>query len=266
MKNKYLATIALTVVTAAAAQGATFLEDFSGLIAGTPGDPLNAYNGWTQSESNPTGPGGGPLAFGFTANSSTVAAIGVSEAVPTGNSFTVSHSLNTPLAGSTLSTTFIIIDSDLTFPDRNDYSIGIFAGLTNLFSLELEAADQNPPTGSGAQWYISVPGASPELFTVGFENGIYNLTVDFVQNLANVDYTVNLVNANNTTPFSTSGTIFGGAAFTIDSFQVGTSVGSGTDWGSGFIAIDNVAVVPEASSFVLLGMAALGMASRRRRN
>lgn len=263
MKNKYFAILAATFATATLANGATFLEDFSSLTPGTPGTPLLGYNGWTQSEANP---GGGPLAFGVTAGSSNAAAIGVPEDVPVGSSFTVAHSLSVPLTGATLMTTFTIIDSDLAFPDRNDYSISIYSGATTLFSLNLVAANQSPPDSSRSQWNAIVPGAVTPLFAIAQEQGLYMLTVNFAQNGLDVDYAVSLANGDNSSIFTTNGKIDFGDGLNIDSYVAGTSIGSGADWGNGFIAIDNVAVVPEVSSFVLLGMAALGLASRRRRD
>ena len=265
MKFNYSVSIAAAIIASAAlVQGATFFDNFSTLTPGTPGTSLNTYNGWTQSEPNPLD---GPLAWGQTVGSSNGFGLGAGFAAPVNSSFTASHSLSTSLAGTTLFTTFTIVDSEAgPFQARNNYSIGIFSGLTSLFTLNLNAQNQDTPIpGSNtALWTASVPGATPSAFSSAANDSLLNLTVNFVQNLLNVDYSVSLQPAGGGPAFTTSGTVVGGAAQTIDRFSVSSSIGSGAGWGNGFIGVDNVSVVPEPSTLLLLGLASCGLIRRRR--
>jgi hypothetical protein len=264
--KKYSAFLAVaTLGTAPLIHGATFYDDFTTLgqnpTPSTQGQNLSTYNGWSSGLGSFDSL---PLAYGYTIGtpSSNAAALGVAFDAPAGSSFSASHSLSTALAGSTLLTTFVIVDSEPgAFGARNDYSISIASGLTTLFSLNMVAASQAQPSDP-AQWNLSGPDNS--IFTVAQENGLYNLVVNFVQNGLNVDYNINVAPAGGGAGFSTSGTLAGQAAATIDSLSVSSSIGGGSDWGSGYIGFDNIGLVPEPSSVMLSCLASLGLFRRRR--
>jgi hypothetical protein len=267
--KKYSAFLAVaTLGTAPLIHGATFYDDFTTLgqnpTPSTQGQNLSTYNGWSSGLGSFESL---PLAYGYTIGtpSSNAAALGVAFDAPAGSSFSASHSLSTPLAGSTLLTTFVIVDSEAglggTLSARNNYSISIASGLTTLFSLNMVAASQAQPSDP-AQWNLSGPDNS--IFTVAQENGLYNLVVSFVQNGLNVDYNINVAPAGGGGGFSTSGTLAGQAGANIDTLSVNTSIGSGSGWGTGYIGFDNIGLVPEPSSVMLSCLASLGLFRRRR--
>lgn len=242
--------------------GATFFDNFATLgqntSPSTQGQNLNTYNGWSSAN----GAGSLPLAYGYTVGLSPAAALGVAfDAPASGTSFSATHTLSTPLAGSTLLTTFAIIDSEAgAFPARNDYSISIAGGLTTLFTLTMAAQSQTQPLDP-ALWTLSGQGVA---FATAQENGLYNLVVKFVQSGANINYNATVSPANGGAGLSQNGTLTGQAAATVDLLRVTTSFGSATSWGSGYLGFDNIGVVPEPSSALLLGIAGLGLLRRRR--
>ncbi len=264
MKNfRTLFSIA-SIVTIPLAQGAAFFDDFSGLTPGTPGQDLNTYNGWTQSEPNPIS-GTEPLAWGQTVGGTNGFGLGAGYGAPTNDPFSASHGLSLGFANSALTTTFVVVDSDALFPDRNDYSIGIFNGSgVSLFRLDITATGQPGPGTADDQWNVAWnSGASNNAAFAGvIEDGLYDLTVNFVPNGANIDFTLTLSGGVNS--FGAIGTLTGLAAQTVTEYRVSSLIGTGSDWGNGFIGIKGVGVPEPSSALLFVGLGALGLARRRR--
>ena len=259
------------------AHGAVFVDDFAALGQGAPGQDLNTYNGWTQSETNPID---GPLAWGQQVGSANGFGLGAAYAAPAATTFSASHSIdNIGMVGISLYTTFQIVDSDAAFPYRNDYSIGIYnTGGDRLFSLDMKAANQTVPGGTSSQWNIyystgsvtstafggvleSWPGPVPAAAPANYTMSVNFTTIDLS---GNVSFELNVTGSNTFTVNSTLSNVDVPTDKNIAEYRVTTLQGTGGSiWGDGIIAITGLAV-PEPSSVMLLGLSTLGLLRRRR--
>lgn len=272
MKNTLSSCLVAASMTllAGPASAALFVSDLSGLAIN---DPLDGFvddgSAWTVNLE----PNQGDLAYGETVAAQPGFQLGVANDIPTGSatSFSATHSVGIPLVSPTaqptlVQTTFVIVDSDPNggFPDRNDYSIGIYDGATLLFSINFEAAQQFQPDGPNSVWNVTwSSGASTTPTTLGvLEEAPYTFTATFGANGGDVDFNLNLNGGLNGTYFS--GVLTGLAGATITDYAVTSRVGSGADWGSGVIGVTGITVIPEPSTALFFGLSSLAFLRRRR--
>lgn len=281
-----------TGLVPAAFGGYIHVSDFSGANIG---DPLGAFapvpgiDGWIQSEgyNDPDGDpdttfpgveGDAPLSWISNHAGQNAGTIGTYYDVPLGSSYYVSHAISAPLVGSSLGMRFGIQDSTTDFPTRNQFYISLVgASNANLFTLFFTPTDQTvdfddplDPTDPGTaftQWdmnWTSGAYSDPEFQGV-IEDSSYTLDLTFVLDGLDVKFTAYFDGPLN--DFTETGTLSGLNLTTesITELRVGTIMdggGGATDWGDNFFAF---AAIPEPSSPVLLGLAALGLVVRRRR-
>jgi hypothetical protein len=235
---------------------ALYVPNLTGTFSG---QALAGVDSWTQNEAN--NPDTSPLAFVAEIGGSPGAAVGGFYAEPTSvDPFIASRPINTPLASSTLCVDFAIQDSTSLFPSRNDFSIGLSNGATNLFSIVFMATDPNPtdPSVTSAFWNVSVESDAAGPFSafgsIG-EDAPYSLTVGFTPNGADMDFNLSLV-GNVGSPFTQTGTLSGLAGAQIENFNLGFSKGKGDGFGDNFLVIKGTAdSVPDTgSTMALLGL------------
>ena len=296
MKKSFCLFTVAALASIPMAHGSVFIGDFTGLGVG---NPLDGYDSWIQSESNPD-PSPDFLAWGMqvgvpVTDPSNGFGLGPANSYPSGSILSVSHAVdNVPLVGgpikTTLLTSFAIRDSTNAYPPRNDYSIGIYNGSgTLLISLDMVTQGQTafPDTNPNDKWNIycsTIGNPIPTKFGAIFEDtpdagALYNLSVTFTTvDANNVHFDLNVTGENN---FSLPGTLSGTGmgSETITEYRVSTSIASGivildpetadpipvaNDWGDGLIMIAGVSIIPEPSSAMLLGLSVLGLIRRRR--
>jgi hypothetical protein len=270
---------------------AGFIADFSGLINPSDSNPntvtgvLNGYGSWTQSVPNPDGSvngatnayngglGPAPLSWGANVFGNRGASLGTYYDVPGGASYSVSHPVSGVSFGLTYMTVdFVLTDSTNGFPDRNDYSFGLYNGSGGkLFSWDLDIVDPqtvDPDNETGVwQGRVTSTGGGTSYIGGAAEGTLYRLSVLITSSGGgNVSYSglfESPSNPANDTPFS--GTLTGLSAESVTEFRVTSSEGSGSDWGDNFISFTGVSVIPEPATTSLFALSLTCLLVRRRR-
>lgn len=177
---------------------------------------------------------------------------------------------------------FAIVDSSGIggggFNERNDYSISLFDGATELFTVSF-AAVPSDPSGMDDAWQVgfnssaalSVVGANwgvgeyDDKGTPGVtsdDEGMHTISMTFGQGAgSDVNFIVTVAGSTSNTWY---GVLSGLSTANITKIEVGSNLGAETDWGDGVIAMSGISLVPEPSSALLAGMAAFGLLRRRR--
>lgn len=271
MKKILASIVALTLLHQGHA--AVYYADFS---TGTNfDDPGAGVDGWVQSEpdNSPTSPK--TWIAPVTANSYVGLAIGAYYDTPAGTSLTstktgLSIALVDPFNDTAqVSLAFGINDVSFDpllpgfpYPERNSFSFSVLdTSSVSIASIVFVPASQTVPGTPGVDnaWNVFVNGSN--VYSV-FAGGGYTLTVDFLD--AN-QFTVTTTNiANNSSLTSAAINKALGSGSTIGGLQLGLEQSPETAWGDATMGIANVAVVPEPSSALLVGVAALGLLRRRR--
>lgn len=272
---------ALACLFGANASAAVYVSDFTGLADD---QNLNGFDSWAVS---PTvgDDSGDPVAYGANVGGVRGFQVGGALDAPTagpGPTITASRSLtgiSLVSAGpqpTVLMTNFALVDS-LGFSERNDYSISLWDGGTELFTISF-AAVASDPSGMDDSWSVGfgssalgpVSGANfgiAEYDDGGTplddsdDDGLHTLSVTFIGSGADVNFYATITGAGSNT---WTGKLNGLSAANVTEIRVGSNLGAETSWGDGVMGISGLNVIPEPSSALLVGVAALGLLRRRR--
>ena len=271
---------ALACLLGANASAAVYVSDFTGL-----GDDANLHGFDSWSVSPTVGDDfGDPVAYGAEVGGVRGFQVGGALDAPTagpGPTITASRSLtgiSLVSAGpqpTVLMTNFALVDS-LGFTERNDYSISLYDGATELFTISF-AAVASDPAGMDDSWSVGfgssnlgpVSGANWGIAeyddngtpSTGDDTGLHTLSVTFIGSGADVNFYATITGSGSNT---WSGKLNGLSAASVTEIRVGSNLGAETSWGDGVMGVSGLNVIPEPSSALLVGVAALGLLRRRR--
>lgn len=238
-------------------------------------DATDQYSQIANSNANPTDP--------FTV--SKALNLGDASAVttaPTGPNVTMSYPSGGTVGATSLMFDFVIVDS-LTgsFPNRDRFSISFSNGLTNVFAVYFVPRDtdlvtpgyQNsatPGSGTPAQWdlHYQIGNSATVPLNLGvLELSQYRFDLQFQPNanpsLSNFDLSITSAIPNSLSDDRVDLSLDPNTTFSH--LNVGWLKMDGNPYGSNSIVIDNINLVPEPSSALLLGLAGLGFVTRRKR-
>jgi hypothetical protein len=279
MKPFSLFVTALWTLAASHAYSAVYVSDFSSLGVG---DTLEGIDGWTQSET--TFSEGGiqyPWAFGTQVivdeTVRPAAAVGgYYNTIPAdAGGFYAARTISLSQA-MVFSMRLDIIDSDpfefegdLYGAARNSFEVGFYNGGNQVFALifdpNVDLEEPDPLINQFDTWNVSASsgGVKSSASMAIFESQLYTMNLTLTPNGADLDYFFSLSSDN---ALTSSGTLSGLAGFSVDQLRIGITPESG-EYGTNHLVFEGIAVaIPEPSSFLLLTLAAGGMALRRRRN
>lgn len=266
--SPFLALAGFATISQAAIYTTDF-EESSGYPAS--GGDLNGSNGWYTVNAEPG------VAFVVTttygAVTSNAGAIGGQFDVPTtAGTASVNRNFSSALGGLSLSVDISIVDSGtiegVDYFKRDNFGITLTNGGANLFTLHLVPDDDSPADPAATNddfWKLRYSiGAGPlnTLTMAIIEGGLYTLSFDFTANGSETDLF-----------FVADGINFFERTETLDLDPSSMITDLGFSWtpsfpgdeGSNFMTFDNLVVVPEPSSALLLGIAGLAFAARRKR-
>jgi hypothetical protein len=254
MKLPYLSTLFLAAF-AANAGAAVYVSDFNNLTTG-PSEQIAGQDGWSITDPKPflsysiewdNGTGSGPI--------------------PNNATIGLNHAYGEELGRTTATFDFSFIDSNAASNSlRDSFSFSLYNGATTLFSIIFTPKEVNPtvaPVGVWTTSFTSNNGAEfGDLALELEEAGTYSFYLDFKKNgsFTNVAFSV----GNPGSPLERFRTVSLNSADTVTSFGFNwltTEAGGGDN----YMIFDNLSVVPEPSSALLVGLAGLAFVSSRRR-
>jgi hypothetical protein len=224
-----------------------------------PGSDLN-------SDTNPDG----FLSFVTSLAGSRAAAIGGVYNIPEATLPTtvfLSHGAPAPLQYTSFSTDFAIASSDEEFPGRDGFGFSFRdVGNNNLLTISLvpvasvdnDAYQVRYTIGANAQQNAMDVNDDPMFI---YHNGLYSLDLLFTPNGANPTFSATITGTNSQT-FSDVATGLGSS--NISRFGAEWNVLPGQA-GTNHLVFDNVSLIPEPSSALLIALTGLGFVTRRRR-
>jgi len=274
----FLAT-AIWALGACHAHSAVYTSDFSGLGVG---DTLEGVDGWRQSETTFIEDGVEyPWAFGTTIISGDIpnpaAAVGgYYNTIPADDggfyaarTISLSQSMVFSMRMAIIDSDPFEFDGEFYGAERNSFEVGFYDGNNQIFALifdpNVDFDEPDPLSNQFDTWNVSASsgGIKSTASMAILETQLYTLNVSLTPNGVNLDYFFSLSSTNT---LSSGGSLGGLAGFEIDELRIGISPVNG-EYGTNHLVFEGVAAaIPEASSFLLLAMAAGGMALRRRRN
>lgn len=265
----------LTAAVSSTALSAATLYDFNALASDGSVHFSNAVAGWTQSTTNPTFDGADvPLAYiDSAALGGSVSSAGYLGTIrgnlvpnaPTTLTGTLNTGTPTAITGNTLSIDISFLDDAAdSFTSRDSFSIGI----TNSLDLSVASLSFNPNGGDANLWDVSfeVGGIVTNSSVTLSSNTGYRLFVDFLDTSVQFGYG-STTSSSASTYFGTSSTTAAGTSEFGNLLLTHTPNGAAGSSANALV-FDNVAInpVPEPSAALLLGVSALGLFRRNRRN
>lgn len=268
MKIKIISAAWLAALVAAPCVQAAYYSNF-GLSVGDPFAPVSSNagpDGWLQSY--PTDAGPAPIAFGYNVAGVGVGLSGINAYPGSDATFSISKSgISEPVVGSLLAVQFSLL-ADITYPERNKFSVGFAGDGGNIFTFFFTP-------GAANQWDMSykigagmeTPFFSGNALTSGVAGQI---VVNFAGGpIVDGPTTMNFVLTDgiitlNSPTINVSGLSSSNVTGMAATMHRGTAVLDADAWGSNTMGVNNFVVVPEPST-ALLSVAALGLLGLRRR-
>jgi hypothetical protein len=279
MKPASFIASAIWAAGALTSNAAVYVSDFSALNVG---DTLEGIDGWRQSEATFIEDGVSyPWAFGTEIVSNgitrTAAAVGgYYNTIPAdaggfyaARTLSLGQSLVFSMRLAINDSEAFEIDGDFFGAERNSFQVGFFDGDAEIFSLffdpNVDPDEPNAQLNPNDSWNVSASsgGIKSSASMAVLESQLYLLNITLTPNGSNLDYFFSLASTNT---LSSSGSLSGLAGASIDEMRVGIEPKNG-EYGTNHIIFEGVtAAIPEPSSFLLLTLAAGGLALRRRRD
>lgn len=159
-----------------------------------------------------------------------------------------------------------IVDSGGIYTIRDDFYLSLTDGADNVFTINFTAQDPTGATDPGV-WDVSWTSDFATGQTVGTINEFTDWTTITLQfgDMGGGNAQFTLLSDGNTIDV---GTLTGVGSTVIDEFRAGWQYSGGTppedNFGDNFMALDNITLIPEPTSFALLGLGAMVGLRRRR--
>lgn len=258
MKASLLAYVA-AIGFAATVHATTYQSNFNSF----PGPEVAGTDGWVINDATPN------LSFLPIWNGTQAAALGGFFDGPAVSPVALTHSYGESFGHTQMSFAFTINDSSDSFPNRDAFSISLANGANNLFTVFFTPAAQvaDPTVPPDAVWNLAYATGNdaPTSLTQGvLEGGSYSFNLIFTPNGATTDFSLTVVGSNTEIRTGNVAVAPGTVATDFGLNWIPNIAGAGDN----FFNLDNLAVVPEASTsaaVVLLGLAGLGALARRKR-
>ena len=235
-----------------------------GAAVGTP-----AYDGWSISDST------NGLSFMVSAwlpGQGQAAGLGGISSVPTGATVGLFHDVGAVFGETRVALDFAIIDTSNDFPNRDTFGISLTnsTGTADLFTVLFvpEVTQPGDPSGdTNAKWnlYYQYQGGPtiPTAMAIFEGTNPYNFDLQFTPNGVNTDFNLTITSGVNF--LNKAGLIPIAPSLMTGNFGLTWTPTTPGSEGENYFVMDNLSVIPEPSSVLLLCLAGLGLVSRRRR-
>jgi len=269
MKYPIFASL-LSVSLAASASATAVIKSYTtGFSSPTfPSSPTPAeiagHDGWVISDST------SELSFLANIGNGQALALGGTLSSPANASVSLSHAFTDYVGAISAHFDFAILDSTDAFPTRDSFGFSLNGNSGSLFAVTFRPVSQtaNPDNDSNAKWaaFYSVNGGSDTTLNIEVEEqGKYSFDLKLLGayqagNTTSTNYTLDVSGLTRTGNIALAPQT-STAAF---AFNYITTSGA-ANAGDNFIGVDNLSVVPEPSSSLLLALTGLGLVLRRRR-
>lgn len=295
MKYLFLSGIAASSMICGV-NAATYSTTFDTLAYGAVGSDVAGQDGWSINDDDDQYSQIANININYSTPTSKSKTLNLGDASvvdtpPTGASVNLSHAFDGTVGETKVTFDFLLFDSntavangDVTgFERRDKFGISISNGGGNIFSIGfVPNAQSGNPDVDEAQWnlvYQVGVGPAVDLNLAIFESGQYKFDLDFTPNPGNpllADFLLSI--SSTVTPGGLSDGVTNGLR-NSDNANVGYSLNpatssgafsvnwekTGANFGSNQIFIDNLSLVPEPSSVLLICLSSIGLTLRRKR-
>lgn len=271
MKSSSLAVLLVSLSGLIPASVSAFTTSFPVGTFNSYGMQVAGVDGWTINDPGLTNGVGGPLSFVTTGiNGTPCASLGgwndIPVALPPTDVF-LSHAAPGELQYAQFSTQFAIAASNSFYPGRDGFGFSFRdSGDNNLLTISLVPVAS---VNNDAYQVRYTVGANPTVNALDgnndpmyiYHNGLYSLSFGFTPNGANPTFSATVTGTNAQT---FTGTATGLGSSSISRFGAEWNALPGQE-GNNFMSFDNVSLIPEPSSSLLICLAGLGFVTRRKR-